>query len=105
MKSVVGCMLGLLPALALADSVNVNVYGTLRGGVEWIGKGANAKGVPAWRVVDNASVLGFKGAEDLGDAWFLLWQAEGTLEADGDADGKLNSRNTFVGLKADWGGL
>lgn len=93
---------------AWADTVNVNVYGRLRAAVESInGAGAPAgkNGQSQLRLVDNSSVLGFKGAEDLGDGYVLNWQAEGQLEADGDADGKLNSRNTFIALKADWGTL
>lgn len=87
---------------AYADTVNVNIYGRLRAAVE----GVNGAGAPAGkngerqvRVVDNQSILGIKGAEDLGGDLIVNWQAEGTLEADGDSDGRLNSRNTFVALK------
>lgn len=94
----------LVASSAMADTVNVNVYGRIRAAGEYVtGSGAPAgkNGQKQIRVVDNSSVLGFKGTEDLGDGLLLLWQAEGQLEADGDSDGKLNSRNTFISLKND----
>lgn len=100
--------LALSSSTVLADTVNVNVYGRLRAGVESIngvGAPAGKNGSSQLRVVDNSSILGFKGAEDLGDGYQILWQAEGQLESDGDADGRLNSRNTFAALKANWGTL
>lgn len=92
----------LVAPSVFADTVNVNVYGRIRTGVEVVsgsGAAAGKNGDRQIRVVDNSSVLGFKGAEDLGDGWLINWQAEGQLESDGDSDGKLNSRNTFVALK------
>lgn len=95
--------------VAQADTVNVNVYGRIRAAVEYVngtGVTGGKNDIDQVRVVDNSSILGFKGAEDLGDGWVLNWQAEGQLEADGDSDGKLNSRNTFVAIKSDtWGTL
>lgn len=99
----------LVTPVAMADTVNVNIYGRIRGAVESVnGSGATTGNnqTSQTRVVNNVSVLGFKGAEDLGDGLTAVWQAEGTIAADGDKDGAINSRNTFFGLKhADWGTL
>lgn len=106
-QMIVVAVAGALAASSvMADTVNVNVYGRIRAAGEYIngtGAAAGKNGQKQMRVVDNSSVLGFKGTEDLGDGLTLLWQAEGQLEADGDADGKLNSRNTFISLKNDYG--
>lgn len=103
---VVAVASALIAPTVMADTVNVNVYGRVRAAVESVnGAGApdGKNGESQIRLVDNSSVLGFKGVEDLGDGLSLLWQAEGSLEADGDSDGRLNSRNTFIALKGDWG--
>lgn len=96
--------------LAQADSVNVTIYGKIRAGAEAINDvTADSSKGNGFRVVDNASRLGFKGVEDLGDGLMALWQIESGLQVDGDdnkgteKDGRLNSRNTFVGLKGDFG--
>lgn len=106
-QMIVVAVAGALAASSvMADTVNVNVYGRIRAAGEYVsGSGAagGKNGQKQMRVVDNSSVLGFKGTEDLGDGLTLLWQAEGQLEADGDTDGKLNSRNTFISLKNDYG--
>lgn len=106
-QMIVVAVAGALAASSvMADTVNVNVYGRIRAAGEYVsgsGAAAGKNGQKQMRVVDNSSVLGFKGTEDLGDGLTLLWQAEGQLEADGDTDGKLNSRNTFISLKNDYG--
>lgn len=116
----------ILAPAAHADTVNVNVYGRLRVGVESINEAASTAATDSKqiRVVDNSSVLGFKGTEDLADGWQVNWQAELGIESDGDdavvracqaqddcsktkdyRDFKLASRNTFVALKSDFGTL
>lgn len=101
---VVAVVSALAASSVMADTVNVNVYGRIRGAVEGItGSGATTGNnqVKQARVVNNVSILGFKGTEDLGDGLIAMWQAEGQVYADGDTDGKLNSRNTFFALKTD----
>lgn len=108
-KSYIAVAVGLALAaqFAQADTYNVNVYGRIRAAVEVVsgaGSAAGKNSTRQTRVVDNSSVLGFKGNEDLGAGLILQWQAEGQLESDGDSDGKLNSRNTYLALKHDtWG--
>lgn len=97
---------GLIAPAVMADTVNVNVYGRIRGAVEAVNSSGAMTGnnqTNQLRVVNNVSVLGFKGVEDLGDGLLAMWQAEGTFSADGDKDGAINSRNTFFALKDSWG--
>ncbi|NLR73806.1 porin [Leeia aquatica] len=128
----------------LADSENVEIYGKINMSVESISaKGASTpvtysaaftgmngstptfgtvniggQNTPSMmRVTDNASNLGFKGREDLGNGLEAIWQIESAISPDGsglgtnniDANGtytsnsstKLGSSTTFVGLKSD----
>ena len=99
-KAIVIAVAGALIAPAVyADTVNVNVYGKLRLGVENINGATNTLTNSSVRVVDNTSVLGFKGSEDLGNDWLAQFQVEGGLKADGDTAASLNTRNTFVAIK------
>lgn len=116
----------IAPAV-MADTVNVNVYGRVRAAVESVGSSGATSGnntTTQTRVVDNSSVLGFKGNEDLGNGLTGMWQVELGLESDGDEatvkqcngsndcattkdykDFKLASRNTFVALKGGFGSV
>lgn len=125
----------------LADNENVEIYGKINMSAESISaKGASTglthtaayNGVTLapntvviggrntssmMRVTDNASNLGFKGREDLGNGLEAIWQVESAISPDGsglgtnniNADGtytsnsstKLGSSTTFVGLKSD----
>ena len=104
-RAIVIAVAGALFAPAVyADTVNVNVYGELRLGLENInGATTNAaNNVPATtiRAVDNTSIFGVKGSEDLGDDWLAKFQLEGALHADNGTTNPaaLNTRNTFVAL-------
>ena len=56
----------------------VQVYGRLNVSLE----SARAPGAHVERMVNNRSVLGFKGSEDLGGGLKALFQVEGTLAPD-----------------------
>lgn len=98
----------LAPAAAMADSGNVTIYGTLNAGFESVDSGSSAAGVAGARrnrVTDNASFIGFKGTEDLGNGTSAVWQVESALniETSGSSN-TFSSRNSFVGLNGKaWG--
>jgi predicted porin len=101
------------PALALADSANVTVYGKLIADIESVqsdkATGANVavaagSSYTANRVVSNASRLGVKGEEDLGDGLKAFFQIESNVNLTGTdvAAGIFNGiRNSGAGLKSD----
>jgi len=98
-------------ASALADSGNVTIYGQMNISYDLVDSGyANGQGQRTSQVTDNASRLGFKGSEDLGNGLSAIWQIESSLNPDGAAFNSTNStgalagRNTFVGLSGkSWG--
>jgi predicted porin len=63
-------------------------------------------GVPVGtnRLSNYRSVLGFRGAEDLGDGLKAIWQLEGALSLD-TGTGGFTSRDSRVGLAGPWGTL
>jgi predicted porin len=98
-------------APAFADTANVTVYGKVDVSVDSIKTGTatnGTSGTTSNRVESNVTVLGFKGAEDLGDGLSAVWQIESTVLVGDSADngtsttkGFLGTRNTFLGLKDD----
>lgn len=54
------------------------------------------------RVSNNTSVLGFKGAEDLGGGLKGIWQIEQVIDLTGDTSGTgFGTRDTFIGVAHD----
>lgn len=103
-----------LPAMALADTANVTVYGVANLSADYIRTGdattpvppatTAAKSASKLVVSSNQSRLGFKGTEDLGDGMSAVWQIESLIAMD-NAGGSLGfGRNTFAGLKSDAAG-
>lgn len=93
-------MLGVSPALALAD---VTLYGQIRGGIEVRKvKHGDSEGTTT-NVRDYTSRLGFKGTEDLGNGLKAIWQVEQSVSIEGDTKKGWSNRTTFVGLAGDWG--
>lgn len=99
---------GLASTAAFAQS-NVTIYGVVDASIDVTDNGdtsAGNSGVRTNKIDSNASRLGFKGSEDLGDGLKAVFQLETAFGADGTAvtAAGLNSRNTFVGLADDsWG--
>lgn len=89
---------------AFADNANVTVYGKAILDIESV---TNDKSTlsNATRVQTNASRLGFKGKEDLGDGLSGWYQYEVQFDADGNAgNGAGNgTRNSGVGLEGGFG--
>lgn len=89
---------------AFAQS-NVTVYGLAYASYDFINvSGSNAgRGAPDYnRVTSNASRLGFKGAEDLGNGLSAVFQYETKINLDSGDGGTLfgSARDSFVGLKS-----
>lgn len=100
------------PVAAMADTGNVTVYGQANASYDIVDtkdgvttrNGTTAvKGERANRINDNASRLGFKGTEDLGNGLSAVFQMEASINLDDGTGGTFN-RNSFVGLSGkSWG--
>ena len=95
-----------LPVPVLADNANVDIYGVANLSFDMTNNGNNGtQGTSTHKVSSNASRLGFKGAEDLGDGLNAVWQVESRVDMDGGVS-TFATRNSFVGLKGEsWGQL
>jgi predicted porin len=103
------------PALALADSANVTVYGKLIADIESVqsdkATGANVpvaagSSYTVNRVVSNASRLGVKGEEDLGDGMKAFFQIESNVNLTGtDAIPAGSSTMIFDGIRNSGAGI
>ena len=91
-------------APAFAATSNVDVYGVLNVGVNFVNDKGDTDDGKNTNVTSNASRLGFKGSEDLGGGLSAIWQIESGFNADETSSGAtFGSRNTFVGLKGGFG--
>lgn len=93
-----------LPSVAFAETGNVSIYGVANLSYELVSNGTGIAGTPAVtgaqnisKVSSNASRLGLKGTEDLGDGWAALWQIESLVAMD-NVGGSFATRNTYAGL-------
>lgn len=93
---------------ALADSANITLYGVANMSYDLADNGTAANGTAGTRtnkVSSNASRIGFKGSEDLGNGLSAVWQVESRVDMD-NAGGTFGTRNTFAGLSGkEWGTL
>lgn len=85
-------------APAFAD---VTVYGALRTSVEY----SKGNGISQVRLVDEKSVLGFKGEDKLDSGLTLIWKSEERLHVGGRVNSPNDwaSRDQIIGLKGDFG--
>lgn len=95
------------PALAFADNSNVTVYGLLNADFENVKSdnvGANVSN-SLNRVSTNATRLGVKGNEDLGDGLKAIWQLEVQVDLNGNSGNGFGNgtRNSNVGLTGGFG--
>ena len=89
-----------LPFSALAQD-NVTIYGRIDLGLDWTANNKNRNSGLAIR--DDASRLGFKGVEHLGDGYKALFGVEMGFAADTGELGAM--RNSYVGLSGGFGAL
>ncbi|MDR2195969.1 MAG: porin [Gallionellaceae bacterium] len=89
-------------APAFADSGNVTIYGRVDMAYTSTdsGSSAGADGNRTSQVSSQATRLGFKGEEKIGDSLSLVWQIETQINLDDEAGNTLASRNSFLGLKS-----
>jgi predicted porin len=85
-------------AAPLAHAQQIQVYGRLNVSLEAV----RTPAAHAERMVNNRSVLGFRGSEDLGGGLKALFQVEGTLSPDTGA-GEVARRDTRIGLEGAFG--
>ena len=88
-----------ISAPAFADNANVTIYGKAYLNVESVSNDKAAVN-SATRVQTNASRLGFKGKEDLGDGLTGWYQYEAQFDADGNSGNAAGNgtRNSGVGI-------
>ncbi len=99
--------LGLTASAAFAQT-NVTIYGLMDASVDVVDNGdptVGAQGIRTNKISSNASRIGFKGVEDLGDGLKAVFQIESGINADNQAAGTLNNRNTYIGLAGEWGSV
>jgi predicted porin len=96
------CLIAMsLPLTALADSGNVTVYGVANMSFDFVKTGSTTavQGTTNNKISSNATRIGFKGAENLGDGLSAIWQIESAVAMD-NAGGTLASRNSYAGLSS-----
>ncbi len=101
MKHLFRAALALLACTPAAAQENVQVYGFLKVDVESVTAGGGPRQA---RVSNDLSVLGFRGAEDLGGGAQAFFQIEMPVAVDTGGGGDF-SRNTAVGLRGRHGEL
>ncbi|MBI3903574.1 MAG: porin [Nitrosomonadales bacterium] len=95
----------VIPAPAYADTTNANanIYGIANVSFDSVNSGSfgATSGATNTKVSSNASRLGFKGTEDLGDGVKALWQIESLINVDSSAGTSIGTRNTYAGLNSE----
>ena len=88
------------PVMAFADAT---VFGTARLSVDIVNDGKATNSSSANQLNSNTTVLGVKGAEDLGDGMSAIWQMAGTVNLNNSGAAttvfKFN-KDTFVGMSS-----
>jgi predicted porin len=93
----------------LAAQADVTIYGTIDETLESVrtSGAVNGHNVPSvTRINSNSSLIGFKGAEDLGNGLKAFWQVESNLWVDSaPAYSTLGTRDSFIGLSGPAGSI
>lgn len=89
---------------AAAETGNLGIYGVANVSFELVSNGTGAAGTPVGarnvgKVSSNASRLGLKGSEGIGEGCTALWQIESLIAMD-NAGGSLATRNSYAGLSS-----
>lgn len=103
-KIIAAAIAAAFSAPAFADNSNITIYGTLHADLESVRNNKAAAATSLNRVVSNASRLGIKGKEDLGDGLAAVWQLEAQFDLTNSGGTPFAStRNSQVGLQGDFG--
>lgn len=99
-KLIAVAVAGLVSGAAFAQS-NVTIYGQVRVSVDRVD--LSTQNQDRMQVSDEASRIGFKGAEDLGNGLKAVWQWESALNTTNSTTIGTTQRNTFLGLAGGFG--
>ena len=110
-KKLIAAAIGAAVVAAPAAFADATVYGKMHTSVNM--NDSSVANSDNYTVTSNASRLGFKGSEDLGNGLKAVYQIEFGISSDGGPAQTNpntgprtpvdNHRNTFVGLAGDWG--
>jgi predicted porin len=100
-KNLIALAVAAAVAAPMVASADATIYGRLHEDFGSVSNGDES----TMAVTNNASRIGFKGSEDLGNGLKAIWQIESSLgnDAESFSGGSLASRNTFVGLSGGFG--
>ncbi len=105
-KTLIALGVAAVVAAPIAAQAGVEVYGQARASVDFVNNNDTTAGNEdsAISLSSNASRLGFKGDEDLGNGLTAMWQLEQEVNFDtGAAFTGGSARDTFVGVGGDFG--
>lgn len=83
------------PLAAQADSSNVQIYGLLQPSIDRVDNGD----ITGTSMKDNASRIGFRGSEDLGNGLKAIFQLESSVSPD-ERGGTWTGRDSWAGLSS-----
>lgn len=108
-KFVVAILIALTASSALAGTGKVNIYGAVSMSLDVIDNGSGptpaSQGTRGIKISSNASRIGFRGNENVGAGYSVEWQIESLVNMDGSGTSSFATRNTYLGMKGNFGKL
>jgi len=104
-KNIIALAVASAIAAPMAASADATIYGRIHTDFASVDNGAES----TMAFTSNASRVGFKGSEDLGNGLSAIWQVETQIDSvagnytSGGGTGNWASRQTYVGLAGGWG--
>ena len=89
----------LVAGMATAGDANWKVYGKLHTSLNMVSDSEDSQ----MRLTSNTSRFGLKGSYELNENFTAIWQFEQMLNIAQKGDDGLANRNSFVGVKGEWG--
>lgn len=102
-----GFALAMTSSSVFADSPSVEIYGVAGMSLDMVDNGSSAavQGTRVIKVSSDATRIGFRGGEDLGEGLAAVWQIESLIDLDGSGTSTFAKRNSYLGLKNGMGTL